>query len=224
MAEQLRNVGQLFEDERFSAITEVPEWTSERIDDARLQLEELLEKREQQIEEGMSELHTQYYWVSYVLRALGFCYSVSEIVPTEESVRPDFVLFYSADEFRAAVPHRGEREFFAQALAVVRCFAWDASLDEYGEEEHEGPDNPAFEIDKMIRATGVNWGILTNGRLWRLYHRETSGLFDTYYEVDLYAALQSANVDAFKYFWTVFSPEGLGGFDGNDPLVHRMLH
>jgi hypothetical protein len=229
MSEVYRNVGQLFTDERFAEITESPEWTAERIEDVRLQLEELLEKREPMIEEaeeGWTELETQYHWVSYVFRALGMTYSVAEIMPNHDpaqAVRPDFTLFYSADEFRAALPHRGSREYFAQVLATARVLPWDASLDEFPDVT-EGPANPAFEVDKLIRGTGVNWGVLTNGRTWRLYHRETSGLFSTFYEVDLVAALQSANLDEFKYFWAIFSPEGLGGFDSNDPLVFRLLH
>ena len=106
---------------------------------------------------------------------------------------------------------------------MVRGFAWDASLDEYATET-EGPSNPAFEIDRSIRATGVDWGILTNGQVWRLYHRDTSGLFSTFYEVNLMQVLQSADVEQFKYFWAIFSPEALGGFESNDPLVRRMLH
>lgn len=220
-----RNHGELFDDERFGDISSTPEWSAERIDEVRIALEELLEKREQLDEEieEFGEAETQYYWVSYVLRALGFCYSVAEITPIDATARPDFTIFYSADEFRRAEPHRGQREFFSQALAVVRCFAWDASLDEFPE-DHEGPVNPAFEIDKLIRAAGVNFGFMTNGRLWRLYHRDTSGLFSTFYEVDLVEALQAPNLDAFKYFWSVFSPEGLGGFDEDAPLVHRLLH
>lgn len=226
MADQVyRNVGELFEEERFDQISEYQEWKSDKIEDDRRKLEELLEKRETQIEEGLSEMETRYFWVSYVLRALGFVYSVAEMTPdaTEaEEPRPDFTLFESAQTFRAALPYRGEREFFVHGLSIMRGLAWDASLDEV--EEDEGPLNPAFEIDRFIRATGVEWGILTNGRKWRLFHRDTVGLMDTYYEVDLIAALESSDTDAFKYFWMVFSPEALAGHGEVEPIVRRMLH
>ncbi len=220
-----RNVGELFDEERFEQINEYQEWDSQEIEDSRRRLEELLEKRETQIEEGLEEMETRYFWVSYVLRALGFCYSVAEMTPeaTEaEEPRPDFTLFESAQSFQAALPYRGEREFFVHAAAIMRGLAWDASLDEIQEEE--GVMNPAFEIDRFIRATGVEWGILTNGRTWRLFHRDTVGLMDTYYEVDLIAALEADDTEAFKYFWMVFSPEALSGHGEVEPLVHRMLH
>jgi hypothetical protein len=220
-----RNVGELFEDDRFTQISEYQEWKSDQIEEDRRKLEELLEKRETQIEEGLEEMETRYFWVSYVLRALGFAYSVAEMTPdaTEaEEPRPDFALFESAQDFSAALPYRGEREFFVRSLSIMRGLAWDASLDET--EDEEGPLNPAFEIDRFIRATGVEFGILTNGRMWRLFHRDTVGLMDTYYEVDLIAALESGDTEAFKYFWMVFSPQALAGQGEVEPIVRRMLH
>lgn len=226
MADQVyRNVGQLFEEERFSHISEYQEWKSPQIEADRRKLEELLEKREQQIADGLNEMATRYFWVSYVLRALGYVYSVAEMVPgavEADEPRPDFTLFESARAFNTGVAYRGEREFFANALAIARVLAWDASLDEV--EEEEGPLNPAFDIDRFIRATGLEWGILTNGRTWRLFHRDSIGLMDTYYEVDLIQALESGDPDAFRYFWMVFSPQALAARAGVDPVVRRLLH
>lgn len=230
MSEQVfRNHGQLFEEQGLSEIGNTAEWGASRIDEVRHALLELNNRREQlfeEMEEGkkLSELETQYHWVSAVFRYLGFTFSIAEQPPGgDESARPDFTLFYNGDDFRNALNHRGEREFFSQALGVVRCLPWDASLDEY-ESSHEGPNNPAYDIDRIIRSTGVNWGILTNGQEWRLYHRETSGLFSTYFQVNLMEALLSGDLNQFKYFWTIFSPEGLGGFESQEPLVHRLLH
>lgn len=231
MSAVYRNLGQLFNKQSLEELDLTAEWSSDAIEGVRIDLEELLEKREplfQELidsEEGFTALRNSYYWVSYVLRTLGFSYSVAELLPNSEggaADRPDFTLFYSADEFRSAQPHRGQREFFAQVLAVLKVIPWNANLDEHAPAQ-AGPSNPAFDVDRFIRATGINWGILTNGVKWRLYHRETSGLFSTFYEADLIAALQSTDLDSFKYFWTIFSPEGLGGYDGNEPLVFRLL-
>lgn len=216
-----RNEGTLFEDEALANLSQAPEWQVEKIDDIRRQAEELLEKREPEIEAEMSALQTQYYWVSPILRLLGFTFSVAELSPDSDA-RPDFTLYYNADDFRAAVNRRGDREFFAQSLAVLRAFPWNINLEDV--QLPDGPGDPAFEIDRLIRSTGVNWGIITNGRQWRLYHRESSGLMSTYFEVDLHAALTEGEPQDFKYFWTVFSPEGLGGFENQDPLTFRLLH
>lgn len=216
-----RNEGELFETARLEAIKETPEWNESRIDEVRRQLEELLEKREPEIEAGMDELQTQYYWVSPVLRALGYTFSVAELSPDSDA-RPDFTLFYNADDFRTAVNRRGDREFFSQSLGVLRCYSWNLELTDI--QLAEGPGDPGYEVDRLIRASGVNWGILTNGRVWRLYHRESSGLMSSYFEVNLLEALQEADPDAFRYFWVIFSPEGLGGYDNEDPITLRILN
>ena len=224
MAELYNNAGELFDPERLEQVKDYPEWKSERIEDVRVALEELYEKRQTQLEEGLSEMESRYFWTSYVLRAFGTVYSVAEMTPEttpSDDFRPDFTLFYSPEEFRNALPYRSDREFFVNALAVMRGLTWDASMDEI--ETEEGIYNPALDVDRAIRATGVDWGILTNGRLWRLYHRESSGLMDTYFEMDLIAALESNETEAFKYFWMVFSPEGLGGAGNVEPIVHRLL-
>jgi hypothetical protein len=55
-----------------------------------------------------------------------------------------------------------------------------------------------------VQHAGVTWGILTNGRLWRLVHRDTAHKLDHYYEVDLPSLLQRDEPEAFLYFYTFF--------------------
>jgi hypothetical protein len=224
MAEVYQNKGELFSEDRLDQIDTYEEWESDKIEEARSKLEDLYEKREGQLEEGLEEMETRYYWISYVLRALGFAFSVAELTPDySENVdfRPDFTLFYDADQLRAAIPHRGEREFFVHSMSIMRAIGWEDSIDEY---EMEGEVyNVAYEVDQLVRSTGVEWGITTNGRTWRLYHRDTIGLLDTYYEVDLIEALHSNDPDAFKYFWMIFSPDGLGGAGDVQPVVNRLI-
>jgi hypothetical protein len=64
--------------------------------------------------------------------------------------------------------------------------------------------NPSYQISFYMQHTGMEWGILTNGRLWRLYHRSSSYKLDHYYEVDLPELLTSENVSAFLYFYAFF--------------------
>lgn len=228
MPEVFSNVNTFFVDDRLEEMPSFPEWEADRIEQSRRELEELYEKRENLLEENPAELETQYYWISYVLRALGYCASVSEPPPgglETEDPRPDFTLFFSADDFRRAVALRGRREFFASALGVMRVLPWDSSLDEYdADDEEEAMYSPAFDVDRHLRNSGTNWGILTNGRLWRLYHRESSGLMDTYFEIDLVKALTSPDAEDFKFFWLVFSPEGLGGSEVGGAIVQRLLN
>ncbi len=225
MPDVFQNVNTFFVDERIEEMPSFPEWNDDKIERARRELEELYEKRQGMLEEDPDDMETQYYWIGYVLRALGYCSSVSEPPPgglESSEDRPDFTLFYSAEDFRRAVALRGRREFFASALGVMRVMGWDESLDSY--ESEDGTYSPAFDVDRHLRNTDTNWGVLTNGRVWRLYHRESSGLMNTYYEIDLIEALTAKDADAFKYFWLVFSPEGLGGSEVGGAIVQRLLN
>ncbi|MDI6655133.1 MAG: N-6 DNA methylase [Candidatus Hydrothermarchaeota archaeon] len=50
------------------------------------------------------------------------------------------------------------------------------------------------------------WGVLTDGKLWRLYYRERNPV-DSYYEVDLGEILKSGSKSDFKYFYLFFRKE-----------------
>ena len=133
------------------------------------------------------------------------------------------MLFGSADHFRSSVEYRTQRGFFTQALAVVRVLGWQHSLDEYEYEDGEQA-SPAYDVDRLVRQTGVRWGILTNGSQWRLYHRDTSGLLTTYYEVDLLSILTEKDAAGFGFFWNIFGLAGLFGNDSDEPLAETLLH
>ena len=115
-----QNAGDLFYSDRLGQISTYPEWTSDKLEQTRRTLEELLEKRDAMTEEEFNRGQTNYYWTSYVLRRLGFCHSCSERAPGETDTRPDYTLFYDSTDFFRARDYRGSRDFFAQALAVIR--------------------------------------------------------------------------------------------------------
>jgi hypothetical protein len=50
----------------------------------------------------------------------------------------------------------------------------------------------------------VEWGILTNGRLWRLYHKDTAHKQGRFYEVDLPALVEANDAEAFLSFYAFF--------------------
>lgn len=213
------NQNELFASENLNQISTFAEWSAPEIEEARRIVEELLEKRAHLLQDGFGPRETAYYWTSYILRRLGYTFSVAESDPEDEHVRFDFTLFTDPEDFNRGTPFRGTREFFSGANAMLKSFEWTDSLDE---QEVEGaPSNPAFEIDRYLRSTGAQWGILTNGRYWRLYNRNSSGTLNTFFQVDLLAALESSNLEDFKYFWMVFSPKGLGG---KAPIVNRLLN
>jgi hypothetical protein len=57
--------------------------------------------------------------------------------------------------------------------------------------------------EKTIRALHVNgmqWGLLTNGKLWRIYHLDEAMPYETYLEIDLESILTGQAKDAYQIF------------------------
>ena len=159
--------------------------------------------------EGQTEEH----WVRPVLTRLGFSFQVQTAVEAlGGGVHwPDYALFHSAEARDSAQPALGSREYFDQAIAIADAKVWDRSLDTAA----EGPavfsnQNPNFQVDAYLRETRRDWAVLTNGRIWRLYNRESSYKLNVHYGVDLIEALQG-DAEAFKYFWLLFRRDALVG-------------
>jgi hypothetical protein len=111
--------------------------------------------------------------------------------------RPDYALFPDAEVRDAAYPHQGDDDaFYAHALAIAEAKYWQRPLskrDPAGREAWDRSTNPSYQIVSYLVGTGVAWGILTNGRTWRLYSREVSSTASEFYEIDLADVFEPAH-------------------------------
>ncbi|MGD0951964.1 MAG: hypothetical protein ABR985_06155 [Methanotrichaceae archaeon] len=112
-----------------------------------------------------------------------------------------------------AYSHKKDSEdFYKKTIAVGNAKTWNAFLDKGRQEKaHRKMTNPSFQIDVYLRAAPPKWAILTNGRLWRLYHENTSVKMDCYYEVNLPKLIdrieENGDITLFKYFYLFFRLE-----------------
>lgn len=60
--------------------------------------------------------------------------------------------------------------------------------------------NWAEKIIRALRENDLQWGILTNGRLWRIYHQDEPTPYETYLEIDLEAIITDKAKDAYQIF------------------------
>ena len=155
-----------------------------------------------------NEAQTEHDFIQPLLEQLGHVFEVQLTIQTSQGVRvPDYAFFASTDALNAAQPHINTNQFFKTALAVGDAKKWSRNLDR---KTQDGGDpfnnqNPNYQIDSYLRNANKDWGILTNGRQWRLYHRQTSYRLDSFYEVDLAALLsENRDLDAFRYFYCLF--------------------
>jgi len=158
--------------------------------------------------ENLNEAQTERRFIQPLLEQLGHIFDVQLTLQTSQGVRvPDYGFFASAAALNAAQPHINTDEFFTTALAVGDAKAWSRNLDRkaQGRGDPFNNQNPNYQIDFYLRGADKDWGILTNGRQWRLYHRQTSYRLDSFYEVDLAALLtQNQDLETFRYFYCLF--------------------
>lgn len=159
-----------------------------------------------------NESETEDKWIRPVLTALGHHYKTQVSLKTPQGTKaPDYVLFgdpLSLQNFPDGTVNESD---FDAALAICEAKKWGRSLDQTSGKEQGLSNNPALQTDFYMRHSGVTWGILTNGRKWRLYHKESSKHLDIFYEVDLAQILESGDEDAFRYFALFFRRDAFGG-------------
>lgn len=64
----------------------------------------------------------------------------------------------------------------------------------------------AEKIIRNLRKYNFEWGILTDGIYWRIYHTKEPTPYETYVEVDLEAILSNQDYAAFQIFYFFFRP------------------
>lgn len=183
----------------------------------RQRISNILEKALPGINGDTPEAEVERRLIRPILDILCHVYFVQPAVHSPEGIRrPDYAFFPSPEARQEAEAQKGKPEFFKNTLAVGDAKAWERSLDK----RVKGPGdpftnhNPSYQIDFYLRATDKRWGLLTNGRHWRLYHRDLSYRLDVYYEVDL-PQIITLDEDAFLYFLAffhkdAFQPDGTG--------------
>jgi len=184
-------------------------------EEAHRKIKEIFQKAGENLA-GLNEAETERRIIRPILDSFGHIYSLQPSVDSPEGIRrPDFAFFVDTQTRDLAErEHKGKREFFATCLAVGDAKHWDRALDKKtkGSGDPFSNYNPSCQIDFYLRATDSRWGILSNGRLWRLYNREASYRYDVFYEVDLPALLGSNDLsryynEAFNYFFAFFRKE-----------------
>lgn len=157
--------------------------------------------------ENLNEPQTEEQFIRPVLTILGHTFGVQPLLRTSQGTKqPDYAFFANQESLERAHPQINTNNFFNSATAIGDAKSWTRNLDQ----KLDGPGdpfsniNPNFQIDFYIRTSELTWGILTSGKLWRIYHRDTSYKLDSFYEVNLENILVNEDVDAFRYFYYFF--------------------
>jgi very-short-patch-repair endonuclease/type I restriction-modification system DNA methylase subunit len=190
----------------------------------------------QQLGPTWNEAQTEDEFIKPLLAVLGWSF-IPQAKNTKNGRvnRPDYALFADDETKNDAYPHQGHDDaFYGRALAIAEAKYWGRPLsqkDGAGRDTWKTGSNPSHQMVSYLVGTRCSWGILTNGRVWRLYSREASSTASEFYEVDLGEALTSpqspssfssagtggegVELGAFKRFWlffrrTAFVPDAQG--------------
>lgn len=216
-----------------------PEW-AEQTDAAGVVLERLLSlwgEEKNRVDRYGDEAGLEEKFIQPVFKALGWHLKYQTFLNRRE---PDYALFLTDDDLTAAVNvGRTSPDFWEHAVAVADAKAWHVSLDRptrVGGTREYPPEQIEWYLNHSLR----NFGILTNGRLWRLVPRvlgPANPRFQTYLEVDLQALLESLTpadgqlelgpsgpeFHDFLRFYLLFSPVGLASIADRKPLIQRAV-
>ena len=177
--------------------------------------------------EHLNETQTERELIQPLLKLLGHVFEVQPALQTSLGIkRPDYAFFESNDAHNTAKPHINTNQFFKTALAVGDAKAWSRNLDRkaQGTSDPFNNQNPNYQIDFYLRGADKEWGILTNGRQWRLYQRQTSYRLDSFYEVDLAALLsKNGDLDSFRYFYCLFRRDAFTPDASGTSFLDRVL-
>ncbi len=111
---------------------------------------------------------------------------------------PDHLLFADAASKARAAAKPGPNRY-PDALAVSESKRFNLPLDTRDRDDRGPTTSPHAQLLRYLATADINsdgrirWGILTNGRIWRLYDRRALPRASGYHEVDLEDALQAGD-------------------------------
>lgn len=174
----------------------------------------------------MNEAQTEDEFIKPVLDFLGYTDSYMVQASTKlgkQTSRPDYALFPDQATKDNAYTKVKDNDY-TQCIGIADAKYWERELDLAKSSERDTFTNlnPSFQITGYLTGTKQNWGILTNGRLWRLYSTKSHLPLGNFYQVDLVQLLEEAPAEALKYFYVFFRKEALLRVDGKS-FLDRVL-
>jgi hypothetical protein len=160
------------------------------VDAARAEIEKHLATIRKLKKPNEAETESELIWPA--LAALGWNHSLPQqnlSVGGREKV-PDGLLFADGDaKDKAAAETSWSR--FRHGLCIMEAKRWERLLDRGDKSDADDPGIPSNQIINYVRRVDdvtrgkLRWGILTNGRQWRLYFAGADSISEEHLEIDL---------------------------------------
>lgn len=105
---------------------------------------------------------------------------------------PDYLLFKDAEHKTKANKEHKQADRYKHGLAIIEAKAWQIPLDRKEGDVGGVPSNQIIRYLSIVDVQSdkaVKWGILTNGREWRLYYQDAKSRSEEFLSLDLPAIL-----------------------------------
>jgi len=150
--------------------------------------------------QALNEAQLEEQWIRPVLTKLGHYFHVQFNIRARDSyLNPDYLFAATEADAKQLTAEVYSPADIRHCLAVGDAKAWGVNLDR----GKSNASNPSVQIYNYLQFSELKWGILTDGRYWRLYERTTSR-DNIYYAIDLQTLLEEGSADDFYYFYFFF--------------------
>jgi hypothetical protein len=190
--------GSLFtEDFLTDGITEYPEWkaiTDNQIESFKSDLKKTFDAFP--IAGNPIEATTEDDLITPVLETLGWKQFLRQQTTARKGREdvPDYLLFENEESKNKANKEKDQHRRYLHGAAILEAKAWNIRLDRKGNQPMDRV--PSNQIIRYLTSADtqsegrIRWGILTNGRFWRLYYNRARSKSEDYLEIDLPLALE----------------------------------
>jgi hypothetical protein len=200
-------------------LPESPEWKKEDHIAVFKQIKNIYTRESSSIK-TLNEKQLENHFFNEIFSILGFVYEVTE--PTHARNFPDYAFFFDRNGLDDAHKNKETISFFANAVAIGEVKQWKVDLDKVSKNEYNISENPSLQIWTYLEDTEQKWGILSNGRIWRLYCKERRR--DNYLEINLSRLIESNDIEAFRFFYYFFRKDAFVKSKEGQAFLDRVLN
>ncbi len=160
-----------------------------------------------------NEAVTEQELIRPVLELLGWTHYLPQQGTARNEDIPDHLLFADADSKQRASAERNAVDRFRNAAVVQESKRFGLSLDDRNKDDRSQSRTPHGQIRRYLSTADIEsegrirWGMLTNGRVWRLYDQRARPRATGYFEADLEDHLKPEREDHLRVFYLLFLRE-----------------
>ena len=141
------------------------------------------------------EATTENDLIEPVLKALGWNHFLTQQTTARKGRDdvPDYLLFENEDSKNKANKEKDQYKRYIHGAAILEAKPWNVRLDRKGTQPMDRV--PSNQIIRYLTSADtqsdgrIQWGLLTNGRFWRIYYNRAKSKSEDYLEIDLPLAL-----------------------------------